>query len=330
MIDSLANLFTFKGNTISDSSLPEIYPVAITQDEFVNSDAFSIYDKILKDTIERTFGLKEETNKYLFDNCLGSENQHGLISMLAYAMVNKKELYIVFDKAVDVLREATQAEKVQIKSDYEKQAQSSIGFYISFKNFKKTDFVKLYSSLEYIMVSGLNKSVNLSKSIQIKMDQMRGGVSLSDSSTVISQAQTIASELGKGKDVLLDGKDSIEMLSPNLEATEKTLIFINQKRSFYLGLPASYITGVLNSGLGDTGSADAKAIDRGLKYYYFSIIKPVFESIFQIKTSYMDQDYSQINSGLEALKTFSLIDDSLLNEESKKQIINKLFDLREV
>lgn len=329
MIDKLSNLFTFRGASVTTTELPELFPMQLTLDEFVKSDCFTIYDKILKDTIERTYGIKDDINKYLFDNCLGSENNFGLISMLSYSMLNKSDLYIVFDKSIDLLREANQQEKSEIKFDYEKQNKSSIGFYISFKNLKKTDFIKLYSSLEYILITGLNKNVNLSKAIQIKMSEMRAGVSLSDSETVISQAVAIAEALSKGKDVLLDGKDSIEMLSPDLNATEKGLQFINQKRSFYLGLPASYISGVLNSGLGDSGNADAKAIDRGLKYYYFSIIKPVFETIFGIKTSYKDQDYTQISTGLEALKTFELVDDSLVDVENKKMIINKLFDIRE-
>lgn len=320
--------FNFFSQTETTSSeLAPIFKMDVAQTEFVKNDIFNIYSKILIDVIERTQGIKDEVLASFWDSCLQSETQDGLISMLARAMSDQKELFIVYRKDLNVLVYATSDEQNKIREDYKREGKSSVGFYISFKNYKKTEMLKLYSGLEYCAISSLNKSMNLSKAIQYKMKDMRGSVALTDSKVVKDQAIEISQALAAGKDVMLDGEDSIETGTPQLEATNSSMDFIAKKQSFYLGLPASYITGVAHKGLGDSGKGDAKAVERGLKNYYFSIIKPVVESIFEIKTSFKTEDFEQITSALEAVKTFELISDELLSSETKLSLINKLFGL---
>ncbi len=81
--------------------------------------------------------------------------------------------------------------------------------------------------------------------------------------------------------------------------------------------------------MGDSGEGDAKAVERGLKNYFFSIVKPVLETIFGIKATFKSEDFRQISSSLEALKTFELTSDELISQDNKRIIINKLFGLPE-
>jgi hypothetical protein len=324
---SLSDLFTFRGASVTDSELPDIYPMSMNQSEFTDVDTFNLYFKILTDAIERTHGLPDDVQKYLWDNCLASESSEGLISMLARAMTDKSELFLVFDRALGVIRRATSNEATQIKSDYSASGQSGLGVYISFKKYAKTDLIRFYSALEFLTVTSLNKSMNISKAIQLKMSDMRAGTSLTDSQAVIDQAKTVATCLKQGKDILLDAKDVVETSRPDLTSVEKAMGFINEKKSFYSGMPASYITGIQPKGLGDSGQGDAKAVDRGLKGYYFSIIKPVTEAVFGSQTTFKNQDYSEIGTGLEALKTFELVSDAMMTSDDKKMIISKLFNL---
>lgn len=328
----MSGLSTWFGWTVSDTNnaeLPAIFPLDIKKDDFIKTDMINIFLKILTDVMERTAGLKDDQTALLFDNCVKSNSSDGLLSRLAKAMTDKKDLYLVYEKAVDVIREATHQEQQQIKADYEKSSKSSAGVYISFKNFVRADMVKLYSSLEYSTIGALSKSMNLSKAIQFKMHDMRGSTGLGDSAQVTAKALAVAKGLGQGKDILLDAKDMIESHKPDLTATKEAITFLDSKRCFYLGLPSSYINGEQTGGLGTTGENDTKAIERGLKSYFFSIIKPVIDAIFGVKLTYKSQDFRQITQALEAMKTFDLVSEDYLTLENKKKIIEGLLDVRE-
>lgn len=321
---------SFFGNTglvQTSTELPDIFPLSVSKVTFIDNDLKALYEKILIDTVERVQGLPQEKIKHLFDNCIASENSQGLINMLVEAMFHKADLFIVYNPTLDLLRLATVNEKEQIRLDYKKNGSSSAGFYISFHNYKKTDILMLYSALEYCLISALNKTVNLSKAVQIKMGDLRASTALVDSDEVIAQAKTIATSLSNGRDILIDVKDMVETLTPDFSGIDKGMQFLNEKRSFYLGLPASYISGKIATGLSDTGGGDAKAIDRGLKAFYFSIIKPVLEQLFSIETDFKSQDTSGLTQALEALKTFEITEDDLVTRDEKRWVIERLLEL---
>jgi hypothetical protein len=324
---SLSTFFGFNNGNDVSVELPNIYSFGVIKSDFIEADVFHIYSKILTDVVERTHGLSEEQVPLLFDNCLGDETKDGLITLLAKAMLQKQDLYLVYSKPLRVLRKANDTEKRQIEADYKLKGTSAIGIYVSFKNYKKTDLIKIFSELEYCALYSLNKGMNLSTAIQLKLEGLRASVASVDSSVATKQALTIANGLKSGKDVLLDGKDSIVNAVVDISSTENAIMFLNQKRAFYLGLPNSYITGEQTTGISSTGEADTKAIERGLKTYYVSIVKPVLDQLFGISVSYKSQDQKQIALGLQAVQTFELIDDSLIDSENKKRIVSQLFDI---
>lgn len=326
---SLATMFSFLGSSAADTELPDIFPMPVAQGIFVQTDVHHIYSRILIDVLERTQGIPDEMQMLLWDNCLASESSDGLVSMVSKAMAEKRELFLVYDPSVKLIRKAKPSEEQAIKADYAKQAESKVGVYITFKNYNRTDMVKLYSALEYCGVSSLYKSMNLSKAIQLKLTDLRASVSALDAKPIETQAKAIAKGLSEGKDVAMDAKDSLSTASPDLTATEAAMAFIDGKRSFYLGLPASYITGATKSGLSDTGEADSRAVERGLKNYYFSVVKPVIEALFGIKTTFESEDYRAISTSLSALQTFEITSDELLSKDNKREIINRLFGLPE-
>ncbi len=324
------SLFSFFGrsNASDDNAIPEIYPLSLKSDPFIKADMLACYTKILTDTLERTFGINEKVQPMLWDNCVQSENSDGLVTMLARSMVNKADLFLVYKPSLGLLREADNAEQKQIRDDYKKSGTSSLGIFISFKNYRRTDMLFVYSAMEYCIIASLHKSVNISKAVQIKMSKLRDTVSLADSGVAITQAKSIATALGDGKDVLLDKDDEITNATPDVGPTEKAIGFLDAKRAYILNLPMSYIAGEQTNGLGATGEADMRAVERGLKQYYFSIIKPVLETLFGLKTQFKSHDFRQITSALEALKTFELVaDDGLLSRQSMQEILARLFDI---
>lgn len=313
------------GSDSNSAEMPNIFPLSIEQASFVKIDVLTIYRKILTDVLERSQGLTDDEQALLWDNCLASESAAGLVTMLACAMSERAELFLVYDKAIPLIRKATDTEKEQIKADYKVKAESSAGVYISFKNYEVADMIRLYSGVEYCSVGALYKGMNVSKALQLKIHDLRASTGLIDKAEVKAQALAMAKGLGEGKDIMSDAKDVIELAKPDLTATTSSMELTNQKRSFYLNLPASYITGVLNGGLGDSGQADAKAIERGLKGYFYSIIKPACKAIFAKDLEFKSDDFMQLATALEALKTFDVTSDAHMSAENKTGVINKLF-----
>lgn len=320
-------IFGFTFGSPGDTELPDIFPMIISQKDFVQLDAETIYSRILIDVLERTEGITDEIQYLLWDNCMASETCYGLVSLLSKAMVNKEDLFIVYDKAVKILRKADSVEESQIREGYKAKGESEIGVYVTFKNYCKSDMVKLYSALEYCGVNSFWKSMNVSKAVQLKFSDLRSSAGLIDASKVEGQGMKIAQGLSQGKDIMLDAKDSVDTAKPDLTATEAAMDLIAQKRSFYLGMPASYITGLSKNSLGDTGEGDKKAKEMGFRSYYFSIVKPVLENLFDISTSFMSEDFRQLDSANNTLKVFSITDDVLISEENKREILNTLYGL---
>lgn len=324
---SIANLFRFRSTASTGAELPDLFPLGIGSDAFIKTDVETIYSKILTDCIERTQGIPETVETLLWDNCLQNESNRGLITLLSEAMAGKKDLFLVYAKAVGILREATHEEASKIREDYKTKGVSPVGVYVSFKNYRRTDMVKLYSAMEYCVVASLNKSANISKAVQIKMSKMRGDVALTDSAAVVDQAQAIATALSRGKDILLDKDDEVATAQPDVTAVKESIAFLDGKRAFYLGMPLSYINGEQTSGIGSTGEADMRATERGLKSYFVSILRPVIKLLFGAQVTFKSRDFRQIGSALEAVKTFELVGDDLVSLDNKRVIVSALLDI---
>lgn len=310
-----------------DSGLSEIYTLGVEYDLFVNHDVEGIYKKILTDCIQRTQGISDKVQISLWDNCLESETKKGLISLLAEAMACKNELYLVYNAAVQVLRPATETEKEQIRVDYRNSGKSSVGVFISFRNYKTSDILKIFSGMEYYVISSLWKSMNLAKAVQIKMANMRESVGATDKEQIIQQAKSIAEALRKGNDILLDAEDDVKTASIDMSPTEKAIYFINAKKAHELNMPLSYINGEQTPGIGSTGEADTKAVERGLGQYWISIVKPALQALFGINAEFKSQDFRMISSALEAVKVFELVSEDMISLENKRMIVAKLLDI---
>lgn len=327
--------FSFFSGSKGPAEIPDIFPIPIKQADFISIDVQNIYARILTDTFERTHGLKDEQTPLLFDNCLASEVQDGLITMLSKAMSDKQDLFIVYIESLKLIRKADSDEQTEIREGYKKKAEpvklkgGGVGLYVTFRNYRRSDMLKFYSGLEYCSVGGLWKQSNLSKAIQLKFKDMRASISASDSDAAKPQAEAIAKNLGAGRDVAMDGEDKIETTKPDVTATTSSLELITKKQAFYLAMPSSYFDGVQSGGMGDSGKTDQKAIDRGLKNYFFAIAKPVADGLFGVKTEFKSEDTEGLSTALEVLKTMDTTSNEFMSLENKTQVVNKAFGLAE-
>lgn len=321
------SLFSSQSSAANSCEIQEIFPLKLQSADFIWTDLFTTYTKILTDTIERSHGLKEEFDSLLWDNCLQSEGNEGLVSMLAQAMTDKTDLFIVYVPSVKIIRRATREEEQQIQLDYKERRESTIGVWISFKSYKRTDMLAIHSGFEYFVLAGLNKLLNTSKALQFKIKDLRGTVSYTDSEIAKAQVREVAQALRNGNDVMLDKEDEVATTSPDTSPAEKSIYFIDGKKAFYLNMPISYISGEQTPGIGSTGEADMRAVERGLRQYFVSIIRPVLKALFDAEVEFKSLDFRNFASGFEAVKSFSLAGEGLISRESQQRVVAKLFDL---
>ncbi len=320
--------WAFKSNKeLSDAEIPALFTLPLAADVFIKSDILNTYSKILTDVAERSHGLSETQEPLLWDSCVQTKTNEGLITLLAEAMTHKRDLFLVYSKSVGVIRKATADEERQIKADYEKTGESPLGVFISFKGYRRTEMLQIYSSFEYCVLASLNKTLNVAKSVQFKISDLRQSVSLADAGIAKEQAKSIAEAMRNGNDVLLDAKDAVTTATPDMSATEKAMQFLAAKKAFILGLPLSYVEGEQTPGIGSTGEADMRAVERGLRQYFVSIIQPVFKVVFGVECEFKSQDFRQMTTALETLKAFELTSDDYLSKESKRNVTARVFDL---
>ena len=316
------------GNNDNSLAINAIFALQLKCEDFTQIDVFTTYTKILIDVLERTHGLPQKYDQYLWDNHLQSESSKGLVSMLSRAMADKKDLFLVFKQSSGVLRMATSDEEQLIRQEYKERSESKTGVWISFEHYTRTDMLKIYSNFEYYVLAGLNKSLNVSKALQFKISGLRAGVSLADSAVAKSQGSELAKALERGNDIMVDKEDEISTTTPDVSPAEKSMTFIDGKKAFYLNMPLSYLSGQQTTGIGSTGEADMRAVERGLKQFFSSIVRPVLKALFGVDVEFKSQDFRHITSGMEALKTFGLTNgDGFLSQESMIRIVCKLFDL---
>lgn len=132
--------WAFKSNKeLGDSEIPEIFPLELKSVDFVKSDVLQTFAKILTDVAERSHGLSEKQEPLLWDSAVQTNANEGLITLLARAMSDKTDLFIVYSPSTQVIRKATQDEEAKIRQDYKTQAKSSAGVWVSFKNYRRSE-----------------------------------------------------------------------------------------------------------------------------------------------------------------------------------------------
>lgn len=308
-------------------SFEEIYRLAMNTQKFIEADILATYTHILTDVIERCHGVPEKIESTFWDSCIQDDANEGLITLIATAMTKRLNLFLVYSPTANVVRRATLEEELKIIDDYKTSGSSSIGIFVSFKNYLRSEMLQVYSQLEYCTISSINKKLNLSKAIQVKIFDLRKSISAHDSDACLDQAEEVAKALSDGREILLDAQDEIMTINPEIDSNKEALHLINQKRAFILGLPESYVTGKQTTGIGATGEGDSRAVEKGLRGYFFSIMKPILLGLYGISAKFKESDFRDIQSKLEVVRTFDLISDDLISKSSKVELVSRVFGL---
>jgi len=319
------------GRSTTKVDVGEVFEFAISRNEYVKLDMISFYKMILTDVLSMTQGLDDDKSSMLVKSYLANEVKIDALTLIAESMYLRTELFLVFDSTV-VVRQATPEEQSRIRESYKDPTSPPVknAVYVNFKEYKVTELLKVYSSMEYTALSKLDKDLNFSKALQVGIKGMRANVSLSDSSIAFKQGKDIVDGLRKGHDIIKDSEDTLTSGVPVLDPILKTFETVDKKKSLKTRLPMSYITGELSpGGLTDTGDGDARALHRGLRLHYITLFKPIIENLFDIKTSFEEPVKNANDGATQLLQTFNLDESGYLSEDEKRVIIRRAFNIQE-
>jgi len=296
----------------------------ISKTEFCKIKTELLYKKILNRVYSRTEGAKgDDKINSLFDSMERSGAPRGLISLLACAMTNKKEMGIIYRDGV--VREANYDEKKIIEEDYKKFAKSSKGVLVDFRKYDLTDLMFAYMAIIYDILTSLNTQVGLAKALQIKISNLRGTVSAVGKDEPIEQAKKINESLKTGRSVLLDAKDTVETLKIDAGSIESAIKFVCALIASELGVSLSFITGELTTGMSATGEADANADEYGFQDFFNSIFKPVCDKLYNWDLRFISDDWRYFSAMIGSL--IAVENSSLLSEEQKKAFADRLMPI---
>lgn len=305
------SFFNFGSGASTTLYIDKPFQLNLADTVFVENEITGLYEKLLMDCYSRSNDLKE--SPIYFDNCLASENNQGLISLLSDAMYKKTDLFLVLKS--DVIRLADTEEKTKIAEDYKKTGKSSIGVYCSFKDFVKTDMLKVYYSMLFNVFDTTNTQMNISKSIQVKINKLRDLVSLSAKDSTVPQAKDLVDALKNGKGIMLDKDDEIAAIMTSLDPVKAGIELVNSKVASTIGMPLSYVNGELSAGLSSSGEGDSDMVERGLKPYFNSIWKPVVDKLMDSNITFKSDSWRTLEP---MLKYITVIETSDLIEKDVK------------
>jgi hypothetical protein len=313
----------FGQNTELKWSFDNPFPFPISQVGYVGNRLMHLYSKILRDCYSRTAGIDDKLKPLFWDTVVKSYGKSnadkGLISLLADAMANRKDLFLIYRK--DVLRTADNAETQEIKEAFERgKSAKGGGFWFSFRGFEMSLILDVLLSLQFAAMSTTYTGMNASKALQLKIHQLRVLVADSEKEAPQKQAKAIVDGIKNGNSVLLDALDKVETTAVDMTSTKTSIDFIGGLIAETLNMPLYYVNGELQTGLNATGEADNSAVERGLEAFFNSIFKPVVDELFNLQVSFVSEKWRLLLSSGSALKTLESISEQIIPLRVKQKV----------
>ena len=319
---SIKNLWnkTTGGTVVTDLVNP--YALEVDRELFKNFKTSILYQKILKRCYAKSTGLTPEEAQNLWDSAELSNAKYGIISLVADAMTDKKELILVNDAGI--VRVADSNEASEIKKDYEEGGKSSKGVYMNFQKYTMTDIIKVYMDLIFDIMGGAKVNLGLAKALQYKISEMRKLIGASSSEDPMKKAKEIVEALKEGKSVAIDGQDNIMTTPLQTTPVVDALKMVYGLLASEIGVSISFVAGELTSGMAVTGEADVNANEDGIKDFFNSIFRPVISKLFNKEIKFKTDNWRKVK---EYSQVIPYVESSMyMTEDQKKQFFEFIFD----
>jgi hypothetical protein len=92
-----------------------------------------------------------------------------------------------------------------------------------------------------------------------------------------------------------------------------------------IGMPLSFVTGELTSGMSATGEADTNQQEEGLQDFFNSIFKPSCDKLYNWNLRFVSDDWRYFSAMIGSL--IAVENSSLLSEAQKKAFADRLMPI---
>ena len=303
------------------------YKLCMCEGDFVRVKTLALLERILKRCFHKTVGIAEENYnsvaQSVFLSVESGAEKNGTIPLVARAMLDRAKIYLVYAENLGLVRKATTQEQQELDRKYKENNNATglldgglRGMVLNFMNYDLVLLIKCYMALIYAVMDSGNTQVNLSRSLQIKINKLRDNISVLTSDDAVKQTNNINDALKRGNSVLLDNLDSVIQTAINADSIDKALNIFYSALASDLGLSVSFVSGVLTSGMSATGDADINYEENGIKDFWTTIWRPICIKLYGQDIVKFDTDkWRNLTARLQNLV---YVENSMLFTEEEK------------
>ncbi|MDG3034187.1 hypothetical protein P7245_22430 [Vibrio parahaemolyticus] len=307
------------------SMATELENFSVTDQNFVQYLVSGMYRRILFTTL-RYIALDEGEEKTVIPTCMNryTPASIGLIGHISNAIASKSRLVL---RKIKLSDGSYAFEKVNAQPDAVDSSPDLIE--LDFKKHYDSDLMKMYASILYAALLGALRGVKMTQAVLIGLFGLSDNIATDENLKLIkAQSKSINEGIKNGKSSVTDSNSKINFVSYDIDPVAKTKEFIFQKFSTVTGFPLSFFNGEGGSALSDTGKSDEKQIRRACEYYFYEILNPALEAVFDKSFSLKpDIDTDEIASVMSTVEMSGILNTDgalfLLNQAGlKKEHIN--------
>lgn len=303
------------------------YKLCMCERDFVRVKTLALLERILKRCFHKTVGIAEKDYNNIaqsvFLSVESGAEKNGTIPLVARAMLERAKIYLVYAEDLGLVRKATTQEQQELDRKYKENNNATgqldgglRGMVLNFMNYDLVTLIKCYMALIYAVMDSGNTQVNLSRSLQIKINKLRDNISVLTSEDAVKQTNNINDALKRGNSVLLDNLDSVIQTAINADSIDKALNIFYSALASDLGLSVSFVSGVLTSGMSATGDADINYEENGIKDFWTTIWRPICIKLYgQDKIKFDTDKWRNLTARLQNLV---YVENSMLFTEEEK------------
>ena len=312
------------------------YKLCMCERDFVRVKTLALLERILKRCYHKTAGIDRQVSdkiaQSVFLSVESGAEQNGTIPLVARAMLDRQKIYLVYSESLGLVRKATSDEQRELTEAYKNNNNATgrlrdgkRGMVLNFANYDLVQLIKCYMTLIYAVMDSGNTQVNLSRSLQIKINKLRDNISVLTSDDAIKQSNNINDALKRGNSVLLDNLDNVIQTAVNADSTQKALDIFYSALAADIGLSMSFVSGVLTSGMSATGDADINYEENGIKDFWTTIWRPICVKLYGQEQIHFDTDrWRNLTARLQNLVYVE--NSSLFTDEQKKQFAESILN----
>lgn len=247
--------------------------LSICRDKYADFMTLNTYRRILFDTYNAMFKLKNHDviNQYSYDSY--SPHQMGLISLIAKNMTAQTKNYY------DVVRDNG---LVFFSPTNEKELDRNT-VCLDFTCFYQSTLLKDIFKLDFDNLIGFGVGVYTSRALLVRLADLNQ-ITISEQDKrmqelLAEQVKSLVNAINSGNVGVISNESNVERVATSTSANKEADEFINKKLSSITGYSEMFFDGQQDGGLGQSGVSQNRMNEDARAFYFHSVLGPVYNVV---------------------------------------------------